>query len=192
MCISELYLFCHVGLLQDDQLSRGWLDWNKRISQRKEVHCIMLCYAYAANSSLQLGHGCLGFFQKATVQACILPKSSINHQPPPIYTGQNACLHNGLLQKHPVKPWQLLRVLFCRPANCHSFRVKLKQLPHPKSGFRVRKSEKVALVSTSFIHVIIEQFFPKLSHPFSYLTFNQFLHLRLAGRSAHCCSRDGL
>ena len=29
------------------------------------------------------GHGCLGFLQKPTVQACILPKSSINHPPQP-------------------------------------------------------------------------------------------------------------
>ena len=28
-------------------------------------------------------HGCLGFLQKPTVQACILPKSSINHSPQP-------------------------------------------------------------------------------------------------------------
>ena len=57
-------------------------------------------------------HGCLGFLQKPTVQACILPKSSIN----PAWwwwvvdTGlvsQNTCLHSGLLQKPqaPMQKW---------------------------------------------------------------------------------------
>ena len=38
---------------------------------------------------------------------------------------------------------------------CQSFRVRLKQLPHQKSGFSVRKKEKIAPIFTSFIHVII-------------------------------------
>ena len=38
-----------------------------------------------------------------------------------------------------------------RPTNCPTFRVRLKQLPHLKSGLRGRKSEKNALISTCFI-----------------------------------------
>ena len=68
-----------------------------------------------------------------------------------------------------------------RPANCHSFRVRLKQLPHPQSDFRLRKSEKIAPISNSFIYVIIDWtiFFQTLPHSFSNLT--QLPHLRLAG-----------
>ena len=68
-----------------------------------------------------------------------------------------------------------------RPANSHSFRVRLKQLPHPISSFRVRKSEKIAPILTSFIYVIIEQNFEKIA-PFLNLT--QLPHLRLAGLAA--------
>ena len=37
-----------------------------------------------------------------------------------------------------------------RPANSHSFGLRLKQMPNLKSGFRVRKSEKIAPILTSF------------------------------------------
>ena len=45
-----------------------------------------------------------------------------------------------------------------RPASCHSFRMRFKQLPHPKSDLRVRKSEKIDPIPTSFIYVIIAAF----------------------------------
>ena len=50
--------------------------------------------------------------------------------------------------------------------------------PNLESGPRVRKSEKIAPISTSFIHVIIEKISKKIA-PLSNLT--QLPHLRLAG-----------
>ena len=66
---------------------------------------------------------------------------------------------------------ELIVLLVIRPANSHSFRVRLQQLSHLKSGFRVWKSEKIAQILASFIHVIIEQNFEKIA-PLSNLTLN--------------------
>ena len=44
-----------------------------------------------------------------------------------------------------------------RLANCHSIRVRLKQLTHPKSSFRVRKSGNIAQSSTSFISLSLNK-----------------------------------
>ena len=65
-----------------------------------------------------------------------------------------------------------------RPANYHSFSVRLKRLPHLKSGLRVRKIEKIL---TSFIYVVVEQNCERIV-PFLNLT--QLPHLRLAGLTA--------
>ena len=63
-----------------------------------------------------------------------------------------------------------------RPANSQSFRARLKQLPHPKSGFRVRKMSHFHPIS--YMLLLIEQNFGK-NAPFSTLT--QLPKLRLAG-----------
>ena len=65
---------------------------------------IYLCYSSVYNFILMSYlHGCLGFFQKPTVRACILPKSSIRLR-------QNTCLHSGLLQKPPAPMQGVLRL----------------------------------------------------------------------------------
>ena len=51
-----------------------------------------------------------------------------------------------------------------RPANSHSFRVRLKLLSHPISGFRVRKSEKIAPNSTTFFYESLNKILKKLPH----------------------------
>ena len=98
------------------------------------------------------------FSKKPTVQACILPKSSINHLGTHGQTCQLSLIQS---ENQAIAP----SILFY-------------SLPHLKSGFRVRKSEKIIPISTSFIYVIIEQNLEQIV-PFSNLT--QLPHLRLAG-----------
>ena len=73
-----------------------------------------------------------------------------------------------------------------RPANSHSFGLRLKQMPNLKSGFRVRKSEKIAPILTSFTHKKIAPFLNITQLLLSHLRRVWGLQVCTVSKSADC------
>ena len=60
-----------------------WHDWGSMVSCITQGALHQRSFTIMGYLLRTVNHGCLGFLQKPTVQACILPKSSINHPPQP-------------------------------------------------------------------------------------------------------------